>query len=488
MRKSKDLTKPRVKEKIIKLPISRFINSRYRDYAIYVLEHRGIPNFFDALTPVQRFILKNTPTSFVKTLTVVGSVIKDQYHHGDDSITKSLNKLARPFGNAIQIIEGYGFFGSEVSPSPAAARYTSVKLSSVADGILNKYSYLTTRDPDGPYDPFWLDVPLGLTIPIVGISVGYKSMILPRKLKDIQDFLEGKRKSVKPYFEGFEGTVEKYKGVDKAWIISSSISIDGKRIMVREIPPILKFSAAVRKLDHLFSKYEGNIRVEDNSKDKVNVDIIYTGKNAHEFEDITNFVKKTFSIIVTENPVFIKDGQVLTYDSIEQYLEDYKWQIARLKLKNTTYEKNKLDFELNFNYAKELFIKFMLEKTKTSIRTNDEIDLWFKTKKYDKEIVERLERMTARKFTADELATTTSLIKSLITQLKEKQKELKIVEKIFNDYPDPTLARGISSKRVTINLFETSDFDVKDDIIVWNGDDVYDEEVKNEQNMLEIRE
>jgi hypothetical protein len=83
MRKPKDLTKVKVKEKIIKLPISRFINSRYRDYAIYVLEQRGIPNFYDALTPVQRFILKNTPTSFVKTLTVVGSVIKDQYHHGD---------------------------------------------------------------------------------------------------------------------------------------------------------------------------------------------------------------------------------------------------------------------------------------------------------------------------------------------------------------------------------------------------------------------
>ncbi len=476
----KNQKEKRIISRIVKLPVSRFINSRYRDYAIYVLENRGIPNFYDALTPVQRFILKNTPTSFVKTLTVIGSVIKDQYHHGDESIIKSLNKLARPFGNATQIIEGYGFFGSEVSPSPAAARYTSVKLSSTANGILGKYSYLTTRNVDGPYDPFWLDLPLGLLIPIVGIAVGYKSTMLPRKLKDIQDFLDGKRKSVKPYFDGFNGTVEKYKGVDKAWIISSTVNVEDKRIMIREIPPILKYTVALKKLDHLFTKYEGNIRIEDNSKDKVNVDIIYTGRSTNELDDIVNFVKKTFSIIVTENPIFIKDEQVLIYDSVEQYLEDYKWQIARLKLKNTEYERNKLDFDLKFNYAKELFIKFILDKK----RTNDEIDIWLKP--YDKEISERLERMTSRKFTLDELTLTKEEIKRLIKELKEKEKELKGAQKAFDKYPDPTIARGISSKHVSINLFETSDFDSIDNIDVWDGEDVYDEEKgENEEKIDE---
>lgn len=82
-KKSKDLTKPKHKEKIIKLPISKFIDTKFRDYAIYVLEQRGIPNFYDALTPVQRFILKNSPTSFQKTLSVVGNAISDGYHHGN---------------------------------------------------------------------------------------------------------------------------------------------------------------------------------------------------------------------------------------------------------------------------------------------------------------------------------------------------------------------------------------------------------------------
>ena len=349
-------------ERIIKLCISKFIDSKYRDYAVYVLESRGIPSFFDALTPVQRYILKNTPTSFVKTLTVVGKVIQDGYHHGPVSLEGAINKLARPFGNAMPILEGDGFFGSEVRPAPAASRYTSVKLSSLTNSILNKYNYLTTRELEGPYDPLWMDIPLGLVSPIIGIAVGYKTTILPRKLKDIQEFLEGKRKSVKPYFEGFTGSIEKFKEIDKTWLISSAIQVEGKRIMIREIPPILKFDSALKKLDHLFSKYEGAIRLEDNSKIKINIDIIYTGKSAKDWENIIKFVKKTFSIMVTETPVFVKDGKVITYDSIEQYLEDYKWQIVRLKLHNTVYERDKIAFDLKFNEAKYKFIKFIYQK------------------------------------------------------------------------------------------------------------------------------
>jgi len=424
-----------------------------------------------------KVIKSNTPIKFY-------DITVDDYHNfsicnsniitHNSSLTGAVNKLTRPFGNALQILEGYGFFGSEVSPSPAAARYTSVKLSSAANDILNKYSYLTTREIDGPYYPFWMDIPLGLVTPIVGIAVGYKTTILPRKLKDIQDFLEGKRKSVKPYFEGFNGNIEKYKGVDKAWIISSNINIDGKKIMVREIPPVLKYESAIRKLDHLISKYESNIRIIDNSNTKVTVDIIYTGKSKEEWEEVLKFVHKAFSIIVTENPVFIKDGQVLTYDSIEQYLEDYKWQVVRLKLQNTQYERNKLDFELRFNHDKELFISFILAKK----RTNDEITVWLKD--YDKEICERLERMTARKFTVDELEFTKQEIKRLTTELKDKEKELKEAKKAFESYDDHTLARGVGHKTNVVNLFETNDIEIIDDVTVWDGQDVYDEKVEIE--------
>lgn len=388
----------------------------------------------------------------------------------NSSAVGALNKLTRPFGNALQVLEGYGFFGTEVSPEPAAARYTQIKLSPTANNLLNKYNYLTTREFEGPYDPFWMDIPIGLTTPIVGIAVGYKTTILPRKLKDIQDFLEGKRKSVKPYFEGFNGNIEKYKDLEKSWIITSVITEDNKKIMVREIPPILKYTSVLKKLDYLISRFENNVRIVNNSNTKVNIDIVYVGRDKDEWEELRQYVYKIFSIIVTESPVFIKDKEVLVYDNIEQYLEDYKWQIIRLRHRDAEYQHKQTSFELEFNIAKEKFIIFMLAKK----RTNEEIDKWMKD--YNKDICERLERLTSRKFTNDELIATKETIKELQKELKEREKELKESTKLLDKTPDPTTSRGIKSKKTTVNLFDTDDItESKEGIIIWDGQDVFDE-------------
>ena len=471
MARKKDLTKP--KTKVIRLPISKFVDTKYRDYAVYVLEARGIPSFYDALTPVQRFILKSSPTAFGKSLTVVGKCIQDGYHHGDSSITGALNKLARPFGNALQILDGYGFFGSEVSPDPAAARYTSVKLSAKANGILNQYRHLTTREPEGPYDPFWMEVPLGLTTSIVGIAVGYKTTILPRNLNHIKEYMAGSRKAVKPYFEGFTGKIARYKDMPNSWLLTSVISVEGKKIQINDIPPILKYKAVLTKLDKLITEFDGKVRLVNNSNTKVDIGIIYTGKDASEWERLQKYVEKTFAIVVTENPVFIKDSQVLVYESVEQYLDDYKWQLLRLDFKNKEWEKEKLRFDLEFNEAKKLFIEFMLQRK----RTDDEVTTFLK--KFATSVRPRLEGLTARKFTTDEITATKLEIKRLTKENDSKLKELNAARKAFESVLDPTIERGIGSKKNIIDLFDTDDVEeTGDGIIIWDGDDVYDDDSK----------
>jgi len=68
----------------LSVSISDQINNQYRGYALYVLQSRGIPNFYDGLTPVQRIVLQNSPIKYDKTLSLVGNVIKSGlYHHGD---------------------------------------------------------------------------------------------------------------------------------------------------------------------------------------------------------------------------------------------------------------------------------------------------------------------------------------------------------------------------------------------------------------------
>ena len=454
--------------KSINLPISKFIDTKFRDYAVYVLESRGIPSFYDALTPVQRYILSNSPYVFNKTLSVVGKSIGDGYSHGDMSLSKAIAKLARPFGNALQILEGYGFFGSEVSPEPAAARYTSIKLGKKAGELLKQYNYLNTRKLDGPHDPFWMDFPIGLTSQIVGIAVGYKTTILPRKLEHIKEYFDGKRQSIKPYFEGFNGSVHRYKDLDKSWLISADIAINGKRIEIRGMPPVMKYASVLKKMDFLFNNFEGRIKVLNNSNTEVHIDVIYNGKSDEEFKEIQNYVKKIFSIIVTETPVFVKDGQVLVYDKIEEYLDDYKWQLLRLDAKDKEYQKDFTSFELEFNKAKKLFIAFILAKR----RSVEEIDIWLKD--YNKRIRPRLEGLTAKKFTTDELISTTALIKELEKTLRLQEKEYKKAQTLYNKTPDPTLSRGVSSKKTNVDLFDTEDIAEVDGIIVWSGEDPYD--------------
>lgn len=448
----------------IKLPISKFIDSQFRNYSIYVLEQRGIPNFFDALTPVQRYILMNSPQTFQKTLSVVGKSIEDHYAHGDKSLSSAISKLARPFGSSLQILEGYGFFGSEVCYEPAAPRYTSVKLSSAVYDILKKYKYLTTKTPEGPYDPFWLDIPIGLVTTIIGISVGYKSIILPRKLEDVQKYLEGKIKKIKPYFINFKGNIEKFKDLNNSWLISSDINVNGNRIEVRGLPPVLKYTSVLKKLDWLFNKFESNVRILNNSNTNVIIDIVYLGKKADEWKDIQDFVNKTFSVIVSENVIFVKNEQILVYDAVEEYLDDYKWQLKRLNYNKCTYENNFLSNELEFNKAKKSFIEFILLK-KREIKEVDEF-----LKDFNNELKDRLERMTSKKFTKDELKATVNKIKELTIECKNKQKELKEVKELFEAMQDPTLKRGLSSKRKNIDLFDVNDIKEINGICIWEGD------------------
>jgi hypothetical protein len=89
-----------------RITISDQINNDYRKYALYVIQSRGIPNFYDALTPVQRLILQNSPSNFKKTVGVIGEVFSTGlYHHGDCICGDTLINLAD--GTKIKIEDWY---------------------------------------------------------------------------------------------------------------------------------------------------------------------------------------------------------------------------------------------------------------------------------------------------------------------------------------------------------------------------------------------
>lgn len=450
------------KPKIIRLPISKQIDINFRNYALYVLERRGIPAWEDGLTSVQRLILMNAPDSFNKTLSLVGDCIKDGYHHGDSSLAGAIQKLARPFGCSDQLMLGDGFFGSQVKPEAAAARYTQVKINPKYRGLIKENAFLNGKDDEGAWLPLNVNVPIGMSTMVIGIAVGYKSTILPRKLEDIEKYQEGKIKQVKPYFRDFTGKIERFKEMDKTWLISGDVEIDEKQMSlhVKDLPPIMKYDAFCGKIEKICDQFSNRARVYNNPSIKPDMKIVFTGiKN--DWESFKDAVVKTTKMLVTECPVFVKDGNVLVYDKLEDYFDDLKYRKKEIELKRAKYFLDFDENELLFNEAKKKYLEYMLAKKRKESEVEDFL------KQFNKEISGRLDGILLKKLNKEELDRTENKIKELKDAIKEYKASVKTLTKEFSAMEDTASKRGISNKGVK-DLFD--DIEVVDGIEVFRGD------------------
>ena len=354
------------------LSISDQINHKYREYALYVLQSRGIPNFYDSLTPVQRIILENSPSHFNKTIGLVGEVIRTGlYHHGDSSLSGAISKLARPFGCSYQVLEGDGFFGSPVNPSPSAARYTSVRINSEIKSIVNRHQDLNEKNEEGGHDWLHLEVPVGLLTHVIGIAVGYRSNILPRKLEDIVEYLEGKNKILKPHFRDFTGKIFKFENQENVWLIESGFESNASKRTIRifDLPPVMRYDSFMEKLINKLSSYGYEFKLNNNSQSKCDVTVWFSKIQPKEFQSVVDLIKKFTQIIVKEDVVLIKDGGVAQFSSVKEYLDAFKIHLENVRLRRIKKDFENLEYDLEFLEAKLKFLIFMSQKK----RTNDEI-------------------------------------------------------------------------------------------------------------------
>ncbi len=115
----------------------------YLDYAMSVIVGRALPDVRDGLKPVHRRVLYamhelnndwNKP--FKKSARVVGDVIGKYHPHGDTAVYDTIVRMAQPFSMRHMLVDGQGNFGSVDGDSPAAMRYTEIRLSKIAHELL----------------------------------------------------------------------------------------------------------------------------------------------------------------------------------------------------------------------------------------------------------------------------------------------------------------------------------------------------------------
>ncbi len=130
-------------DKIIPINIDSEMKSAYIDYSMSVIVSRALPDVRDGFKPVHRRVLfgmnelGNTFSGDTKkSARIVGEVMGKYHPHGDSSIYLTMVRLAQEWSLRYPLVFGQGNFGSIDGDSPAAMRYTEVKLAKMGEEML----------------------------------------------------------------------------------------------------------------------------------------------------------------------------------------------------------------------------------------------------------------------------------------------------------------------------------------------------------------
>ena len=286
------------------------MDRNFLDYASYVIGSRAIPDVDDGLKPVQRRILWTLFLAYdngrtTKTANIVGNAM--HFHpHGDASIGDALVVLANKGGCADEMVydphkrckrltsvshpyflKTQGNFGHLLTGARAAAsRYTECALSELAKETLfnNDITELTPNYDGRKLEPVVLPakVPSLLMLGSDGIAVGMSTTVLPHNFNELLDaeiaVLRGKDFQLYPDFQqGGLMDVSKYDDGNGKIGLRAKIDIEGRELVIREIPATCNTTTLVESIERAQKKNKIKISsVDDFTTDHVEIRITPT--------------------------------------------------------------------------------------------------------------------------------------------------------------------------------------------------------------------
>lgn len=180
--------------------LEKEMRQSYLDYAMSVIVGRALPDIRDGLKPVHRRVLyamhvlgNDWNKAYKKSARVVGDVIGKYHPHGDTAVYDTIVRMAQNFSMRCMLVDGQGNFGSVDGDSPAAMRYTEIRLARIAHELLADLDRETV-DFGPNYDetetqPLVMPtrVPNLLVNGSTGIAVGMATNIPPHNLGETID-------------------------------------------------------------------------------------------------------------------------------------------------------------------------------------------------------------------------------------------------------------------------------------------------------------
>ncbi|NIH40978.1 MAG: DNA gyrase subunit A [Buchnera aphidicola (Periphyllus aceris)] len=336
-------------KKIIKVKIEKELKNSYLDYAMSVIIGRALPDVRDGLKPVHRrilfamYILNNKWNKpYKKSARIVGDVIGKYHPHGDTAVYDSIVRMAQIFSLRYMLIDGQGNFGSIDGDSPAAMRYTEIRMSKIAHTLLNDLDKKTVKfikNYDGSEkipEILPAEIPNLLINGSSGIAVGMATNIPPHNLNEtinaclkylnnpkislnnLMKYLPGPDFPTYGIINGKSGIKTAYKtGKGKIYIrarikIENNIKTKKKSIIIYQLPYQTNKSKLIQKIANLVKekKIEGISALRDES-DKDGMRIVIEIKKEFLSEIILNKLYSLTSLQISFgiNMVALYQGQ-----------------------------------------------------------------------------------------------------------------------------------------------------------------------------------
>jgi DNA gyrase subunit A len=191
---------PSFAKDVVNINIETEMKQSYLDYAMSVIVGRALPDVRDGLKPVHRRVLfamhevsNDWNKPYKKSARIVGDVMGKYHPHGDNAIYDTIVRMAQDFSLRNPLVDGQGNFGSVDGDSPAAMRYTEIRMSKIAHEMLadlDKETVNFTPNYDGSEnEPEVLPTkfPNLLVNGSTGIAVGMATSIPPHNLSEVTD-------------------------------------------------------------------------------------------------------------------------------------------------------------------------------------------------------------------------------------------------------------------------------------------------------------
>ena len=290
-------------DRIIKVNIDEEMKSSYIDYSMSVIVSRALPDVRDGFKPVHRRVLhgmnelgSNSDKPYKKAARIVGEVMGKFHPHGDSSIYGTVVRMVQPWALRYPLVDGQGNFGSVDGDSPAAMRYTEVRLRKIAEEMLIDINKDTVDFQNNFDDTLKEPVVLPTRIPNLlingsaGIAVGMATNMAPHNLTEAIDatiaYIDNREIEIAELMKYIKapdfptgGTIYGYAGVKEAFetgrgriVIRSKTDIETdangrEKIIVNEIPYQVNKAELIKYIANLVEekRIEGISNVNDES-------------------------------------------------------------------------------------------------------------------------------------------------------------------------------------------------------------------------------